>query len=88
VAPTNIEIVKLILNYLNKSEDLIKYVKDRPGHDLRYSLNSSKIKRHLKWSCKYNFEYGIKKTIIWYIDKFNKKFFKNKNFQNRVGLKI
>ena len=90
----NIDIVKKIItsfkeidiNLGNKAKFI--FVKDRPGHDLRYSLNSSKIKRHLKWSCKYNFEDGIKKTITWYVDKFNKKFFKNKNFQNRIGLKI
>jgi len=64
------------------------FVKDRPGHDLRYSLNSSKIKRHLKWRCKYNFDKEIKKIIIWYIDKFNKNFFKIKNFRNRIGLKV
>ena len=64
------------------------FVKDRPGHDFRYSLNSSKIKKDLKWECKYNFNEGINKTIIWYIDKFNKNFFKNKDFQNRLGLKI
>ena len=64
------------------------YVKDRPGHDLRYSLNSSKIKRSLNWRCRYNFEEGLKNTILWYIEKFNKKnFFKNKDFKKRIGLK-
>jgi len=89
----NINIVKKIvssfkeidINLANKAKFV--FVKDRPGHDLRYSLNSSKIKKNLKWKCKYNFNEGINKTIIWYIDKFNKKFFKNKDFQNRIGLK-
>jgi dTDP-glucose 4,6-dehydratase len=65
----------------------IHFTRDRPGHDLRYSLDSSKIKKHLKWKCKYNFNEGIKNTIIWYVDAFNKNFFKNKDFQNRIGLK-
>lgn len=63
------------------------YVKDRPGHDLRYFLNSSKIKRNLNWRCRYNFEEGLKKTILWYIEKFNKNFYKNKDFKKRIGLK-
>ena len=90
----NINIVKKIIssfkkidiNLANKAKFV--FVKDRPGHDLRYSLNSSKIKKHLKWRCKYNFDQGIEKTIIWYVEKFNKNFFKNKDFENRIGLKI
>ena len=90
----NIDIVKKIIssfkkidiNLANKAKFV--FVKDRPGHDLRYSLNSSKIKKHLKWRCKYNFDQGIEKTIIWYVEKFNKNFFKNKDFENRIGLKI
>ena len=90
----NIDIVKKIIssfkkidiNLANKAKFV--FVKDRPGHDLRYSLNSSKIKKHLKWKCKYNFDQGIEKTIIWYVEKFNKNFFKNKDFENRIGLKI
>ena len=90
----NIDIVKKIIssfkkidiNLANKAKFV--FVKDRPGHDLRYSLNSSKIKKHLKWKCKYNFDEGIEKTIIWYVENFSKNFFKNKDFQNRIGLKI
>ena len=90
----NIDIVKKIIysfkeidiNLANKAKFI--FIKDRPGHDLRYSLNSSKIKNKLKWDCKYNFDKEIKKIIIWYIDKFNKNFFKNKNFINRIGLKV
>jgi dTDP-glucose 4,6-dehydratase len=90
----NIEIVKKIIssfkeiniNLANKAKFI--FIQDRPGHDLRYSLNSSKIKKQLKWNCKYNFDKEIKKIIIWYIDKFNKNFFKIKNFRNRIGLKV
>lgn len=63
---SNIEIVKFLLETLNKSEDLITFVKDRPGHDLRYAVDSSKIERELGWDRKYNFSYGIIETINWY----------------------
>jgi dTDP-glucose 4,6-dehydratase len=65
---TNIEIVKTILNILGKSEELITYVKDRPGHDKRYAIDSSKIQNELGWSPKMNFENGIKQTIEWYLN--------------------
>ena len=70
----------------NKSK--IKFVKDRPGHDLRYSLNSNKIKKKLEWKPKMKLEGGLEKTINWYFE--NKNFFKkikNKNYQKRLGLK-
>ena len=90
----NIEITKKIIssfkeidiNLANKAKFI--FVKDRPGHDLRYSLNSSKIKNNLKWDCKYKFDEGIKKTILWYVNKFNKNFFNNDDFKKRIGLKI
>lgn len=63
----NIEIVKLIINQLGKSEELIKYVQDRPGHDRRYAIDNSKITRELGWSPSYTFEQGIKETIEWYL---------------------
>ena len=63
----NIEITNIILNTLQKSQDLIKYVKDRPGHDRRYSIDISKIKK-LGWEPKYDFSKGIKETIDWYVD--------------------
>ncbi len=63
----NIDVVKSILQILNKSEDLITFVKDRPGHDFRYSLNSDKIKRELGWRAKINFEEGIERTVRWYL---------------------
>ena len=62
---TNIEITKSVLKILGKSEDLIKKVKDRPGHDRRYSLDSSKI-RKLGWKPEYNFEKTLKETVDWY----------------------
>ena len=67
----NIEIVKLILNKLNKSEDLIEYVKDRLGHDRRYAIDSSKIQNELGWSPKFDFENALENTIDWYLN--NKK---------------
>lgn len=62
----NLEIVRLIIEALGKSEDLIEYVKDRPGHDRRYAIDNSKITRELGWSPSYTFEVGIKATIDWY----------------------
>jgi dTDP-glucose 4,6-dehydratase len=64
----NIEIVKLILKNLEKPESLITYVKDRPGHDRRYAIDSSKIQRELGWIPSYTFERGIAETIKWYVD--------------------
>jgi len=64
----NIEIVKLILKYLNKTEDQIEYVKDRLGHDRRYAIDSSKIQNELGWQPAFLFEEAIEKTINWYID--------------------
>ncbi len=64
----NIEIVKLIVNELGKSESLISYVKDRPGHDKRYAIDNTKIKSELGWEPAYTFEKGIKETVRWYVD--------------------
>ena len=63
----NIEIVKLIIKTLGKSEDLIEYVKDRPGHDRRYAIDNTKITTQLGWAPKYTFEQGIAETIEWYL---------------------
>lgn len=65
---TNIDIVRTILKELNKSESLISYVKDRPGHDRRYGIDASKLIRDLGWQPKYPLEKGIKTTIQWYLD--------------------
>jgi dTDP-glucose 4,6-dehydratase len=64
----NIDIVKAILRILKKPETMIKYVKDRPAHDRRYALDSSKIKREMGWEPEYSFEKGISGTIKWYIE--------------------
>ena len=64
----NIEIVKLIIKYLNKSESLIKYVKDRPGHDRRYAIDNTKITSQLNWEPQYTFEQAIEETIDWYLN--------------------
>ncbi len=64
----NIEIVKLILRYLKKPESLIHYVKDRPGHDRRYAIDSSKIKNELGWKPEFTFEEAIAQTIDWYMN--------------------
>ncbi|WP_236777853.1 dTDP-glucose 4,6-dehydratase [Anoxybacter fermentans] len=63
---TNLEITRIILEELGKSGSLIKFVKDRPGHDRRYAIDSTKIRQDLGWIPKYNFKDGIKKTIQWY----------------------
>ena len=63
----NLTIIKKILSNIGKSSDLIEFVEDRPGHDLRYSLDSSKIRKELGWLPKTNFEDGIAKTTSWYI---------------------
>lgn len=64
----NIEIVKLIIKALGKTENLIKYVKDRPGHDRRYAIDNTKITTELGWKPSYTFEEGIKETIEWYLN--------------------
>ena len=64
----NIDVVKSILRLLGKSEDLITFVKDRPGHDYRYSLNSKKIEKEIGWKAKVKFEEGIERTVKWYLD--------------------
>ncbi len=63
----NIEVVKEILRILNRSENLIKFVGDRPGHDIRYRLNSEKVYREIGWETKINFREGINLTVDWYL---------------------
>ena len=95
---TNLEIVNTICNLLDKKiplenglsyNDSITYVKDRPGHDFRYAIDSSKIKNKLNWKPKHKFEDAIIKTIDWYIS--NKSWWKrilNNNYDlNRLGNK-
>lgn len=63
----NIEVVRAILSILGRSEDLIEFVKDRPGHDFRYSLNTEKTRRQINWSAKTDFEEGLERTVNWYL---------------------
>jgi dTDP-glucose 4,6-dehydratase len=72
----NIEVVRKILKLLNKKEDLIKFVEDRPGHDVRYAIDARKIKRELGWKPIVKFEQGLKRTIKHYVDNFE--YYKNK----------
>ena len=90
----NLNLTKLLLNIVKNNKIKIgkkvkiKFVKDRPGHDLRYALNSNKIKKQLKWKPLINFKSGLKETFIWYYE--NDKFFENfskKLFFKRLGLK-
>ena len=89
----NIEICKALLSvskkiHLKNSKIKINFVKDRPGHDLRYALNSNKIKKELKWKPKTNFANGIKKTFEWYLN--NNNYYKSlskKDINKRLGAK-
>jgi len=63
---TNLELTRIILKKLNRPETLIRYVKDRPGHDRRYAIDPGKLKRELGWKPLYTFERGIEETIRWY----------------------
>ncbi len=65
---TNLEVVKTILKALNKPETLITYVKDRPGHDLRYAMDPTKIETELGWKPEYTFDTGIQETIKWNLE--------------------
>ena len=64
----NITIVKKILEKMNKPNDLIEFVEDRPGHDFRYSMDSKKISNELGWKVQTSFDEGLEKTIQWYLD--------------------
>ncbi len=91
---TNLNLAKLLLKIVKSklktgNNVKIKFVKDRPGHDLRYALNSKKIRNQLKWKHLYNFETSLKKTFEWYYNNYDffKTFSKNKFFR-RIGLKL
>ena len=83
----NVDIAKKLLQmYKNKSK--IKFVKDRPGHDFRYALDSKKIRKKLKWKPKISLNEGLKTTFLWYLNNIN--FFKSvpkKSYDKRLGLK-
>ena len=87
----NLEIVKTLLNLLKKEKKTIKskiqFVKDRPGHDFRYALNSTKIRKKLGWKNNISIQKGLSNTINWYLN--NKNYYKNnnrKNFIKRFGI--
>tara|TARA_B110000977_G_scaffold133622_1_gene170168 strand:+ start:486 stop:1502 length:1017 start_codon:yes stop_codon:yes gene_type:complete len=90
---TNIQIIKLLTNiakeYIKIGKNVkIQYVKDRPGHDFRYALNSNKIKNKLNWKPKFEIMSGLKKTFLWYY--LNQSYFKNikkKDITTRLGNK-
>lgn len=65
---TNIEIVYHILKVMGKDKNLIRYIKDRSGHDWRYAIDNTKITTCLGWSPSYTFEQGIEETIDWYLN--------------------
>ena len=64
----NLFVVKEILKLVGKGEELIAFVKDRPGHDLRYAMDSSKAQEQLGWSPEYTFEAGLRQTVAWYLE--------------------
>lgn len=63
---TNIDLIKMILDKMNMSENMIEYIEDRPGHDRRYSTDISKIKNEINWSPRFNIDNGLDRTISWY----------------------
>jgi len=65
---TNLDIVKMILNLMGKPENTLTFVEDRPGHDLRYSLDSSMLRNELGWSPRHGFQEALKTTVNWYTD--------------------
>ena len=71
----NIEIVKLIIRTLGKSESLLRFVQDRPGHDRRYAIDNTKITTELGWTPAYTFQQGMEETIEWYLN--NRKWIEN-----------
>ena len=78
-----------MLNIKIQNKTKIVFVKDRPGHDFRYALNSRKIQRELKWKSKIRLDKGLMNTVKWYLS--NKNFLKkisNKIYNKRLGLKL
>jgi len=64
---TNLEVVRLLLTYMDKDESYIEYVTDRPGHDRRYAIDFAKVTRELGWEPKVSFEDGLQQTVAWYL---------------------
>ena len=92
---SNLNLTKLLLKIVrNRNMKIskqvkIQFVKDRPGHDFRYALNSKKILKELKWKPKRNFESGLDETLSWYIENYSFfNYFSKKTFFKRLGLKL
>ena len=91
---SNLNLTKLLLKIVRKKIKIgkkvkIKFVKDRPGHDYRYALNSNKITKKLKWSPVKKFEKGLEETFDWYLENYKFfNFFSKKKFFKRLGLNI
>ena len=89
---SNINLIKIIIKIMKKKSNnkaIIHFVKDRPGHDLRYAINSLKIRKKFKWKPKIKLTDGLLSTIDWYL--LNKNYFKNlkgNKHKLRLGLKI
>jgi len=64
----NLEVIRKLLELLNKSEEFMEFVPDRPGHDLRYAVDITKIRRELGWKPKVDFEEGMRRTVEWYLE--------------------
>ena len=77
---SNLEIIEKILTKMNCTNNLIEFVEDRPGHDQRYSLDSSKVKNELNWSVNRDFDDGLQEAIDWYLN--------NKDWWNTIPSKI
>jgi dTDP-glucose 4,6-dehydratase len=75
----NVTIIKKILKIMGSSKELMHFIKDRPGHDFRYSLNSEKIQKELRWNPSYTFGDGLEYTVDWYM--------KNMKLYNDISLK-
>jgi len=81
----NIDLVKRIIRILGKSEKLIEYVKDRPGHDLRYALDTRKMKKEIGWQPRINFSNGLEATVKWYITNLK---WTHKHFAKKLSIKF
>ena len=82
----NIDVVKRVLDIMDKDQELIKFVADRPGHDVRYAIDASKIERELGWHPKYSFDQALRKTVEHYIEqvkRYKKKTLKYENVDSR-----
>lgn len=80
----NIDVIKSILSFFGKDERYIEFVPDRPGHDLRYAVDTTKIEKEVGWKAEVSFEEGIEKTVKWYIDNKNWLFRKEREVKNFV----